>query len=73
MQAVKKPNLGCCFRNSEANRNIAKGIIDNFYNLTGEKYYIIVVDDKLQTRSEYELIATKILMPNIEIVEHDFR
>ena len=73
MQAVKKPNLGCCFRDTEQNRGIAFGIIDNFYNLTGEKYYLISVDRKLQTRSEAELNITKILIPNIEVIEHDFR
>lgn len=73
MQAVKKPNLGCCFRDTEQNRSIAFGIIDNFYNLTGEKYYLISIDRKLQTRSESDIEVTKMILPNLEVIEHDFR
>ena len=73
MQTIKKPNLGCCFRDTEQNRSIAFGIIDNFYNLTGEKYYLVSIDRKLQTRSESDIEVTKMILPNLEVIEHDFR
>lgn len=72
MQTVKIPNLGCCFTDNEANRETAISIIDNFYNSTNIKCSIYVANRKLVITESKNIDVMKVIIPTLEVIEHDF-
>ena len=64
---------GCGIDNNESNLYMAKSVIQNHYNVTGNKFFIVERNGKIMLRSEYELQASLILFPDTKLIEYDFR
>lgn len=45
----------CCLWDSEKNRELAVGLLQNHYKTKGEKMNLLVIDHKLQVRTDEQL------------------
>ena len=63
---------GCGVDLSETNIEIAKSMIQNYYNVTKIKEVILTRNNKLIIRSAHEAEALQVIFPDYKVIEYDF-
>lgn len=61
--------LPCCFRDTEENRNIAKGLIDNYFNTKGKRLTLISINKRLQVLTDSSIDSLKQQNKQFEICQ----
>lgn len=74
---MRRPSIGgkcsgCGLDYTELNLEHAKGVLQNHFNITGEKFYLYLRENKLTVRSLDEANSLVIIFPGSKIIDYDF-